>query len=151
MALRLARQYHEERGDTERWRFVSPAQAYHGATVVALGLTGRLGLQAPHEPYLAGHVHIPPSTTRSDPSGEKALEALDRVLEDDGDLRRGVLLRADQRRRAASPTRRLMRSGRASPRGARSTASSSASTRSSPASAAPGRGSRPTRFRSSLT
>ena len=65
--------------------FVSPAQAYHGATVGALGLTGRLGLQAPYEPYLAGHVHIPPSTTRFDPSGEKALEALDRVLEEDGD------------------------------------------------------------------
>lgn len=82
MALRLARQYHEERGDTERWRVVSPAQAYHGATVGALGLTGRLGLQAPYEPYLAGHVHIPPSSTRFDPTGEKALEALDRVLEE---------------------------------------------------------------------
>lgn len=82
MALRLTRQYHEERGDTERWRVVSPAQAYHGATVGALGLTGRLGLQAPYEPYLAGHVHIPPSSTRFDPTGEKALEALDRVLEE---------------------------------------------------------------------
>jgi adenosylmethionine-8-amino-7-oxononanoate aminotransferase len=85
MALRLARQYHEERGDSGRWRIVSPAQAYHGATVGALGLTGRLGLQAPYEPYLVGHVHIPPSTTRHDPSGDKALAALDRVLEEDGD------------------------------------------------------------------
>jgi adenosylmethionine-8-amino-7-oxononanoate aminotransferase len=85
MALRLARQYHEERGDSERWRVVSPAQAYHGATVGALGLTGRLGLQAPYEPYLAGHVHIPPSTSRFDPTGEKALAALDRVLEEHGD------------------------------------------------------------------
>src|SRR5215210_238149 len=85
MALRLARQYHEERGDTGRWRAVSPAQAYHGATVGALGLTGRLGLQAPYEPYLAGHLHIPPATARSDPSGEKALAALDRVLAEAGD------------------------------------------------------------------
>jgi adenosylmethionine-8-amino-7-oxononanoate aminotransferase len=85
MALRLARQYHEERGDTERWRVVSPAQAYHGATVGALGLTGRLALQAPYEPYLAGHVHIPPASTRLDPTGEAALAALDRVLEEHGD------------------------------------------------------------------
>jgi adenosylmethionine-8-amino-7-oxononanoate aminotransferase len=85
MALRLARQYHEERGDTNRWRVVSPAQAYHGATVGALGLTGRPALQAPYEPYLVGHLHIPPSTTRSDPTGERALAALDRVLEEAGD------------------------------------------------------------------
>jgi adenosylmethionine-8-amino-7-oxononanoate aminotransferase len=85
MALRLARQYHEERGDSGRWRAVSPAQAYHGATFGALGLTGRLGLQAPYEPYLAGHVHIPPSTSRLDPTGEKALEALDLVLEEGDD------------------------------------------------------------------
>jgi adenosylmethionine-8-amino-7-oxononanoate aminotransferase len=85
MALRLARQYHEERGDTGRWRVVSPAQAYHGATVGTLGLTGRLGLQVPYEPYLAGHLHIPPSTTRVDPTGERALAALDRVLEADAD------------------------------------------------------------------
>src|SRR4051794_7290713 len=31
-AVRLARSYHVERGDTGRWRIVSPAQAYHGAT-----------------------------------------------------------------------------------------------------------------------
>ena len=85
MALRLARQYHEERGASGRWRVVSPAHAYHGATMGALGLTGRLGLQKPYEPYLAGHVHIPPSTSRFDETGEEALAALDRVLEEVGD------------------------------------------------------------------
>ena len=28
-ALQLARLYHVERGDTDRWRAISPAQAYH--------------------------------------------------------------------------------------------------------------------------
>jgi adenosylmethionine-8-amino-7-oxononanoate aminotransferase len=84
MALRLARQYHEERGDRARWRIVSPAQAYHGATFGALALSGRRRFQAPYEPYLADHVHIPPSTRRFDESGKEALAALDRAIDEVG-------------------------------------------------------------------
>ncbi len=83
-ALRLARMYHVDRGQPERWRVISPAQAYHGATMATLSLTGRPGLQAPFCPYLADHLHIPPSTKRFDPTGEAALEALDRALEEAG-------------------------------------------------------------------
>ena len=83
-ALRLARMYHVDRGQPERWRVISPAQAYHGATMATLSLTGRPGLQAPFGPYLADHLHIPPSTKRFDPTGEAALEALDRALEEAG-------------------------------------------------------------------
>ena len=83
-ALRLARGYHVERGDTERWRIVSPAQAYHGATLGTLALTGRPGLQRPYEPYLAESLHVPPSTRRFDESGEEALAELDRVVEQAG-------------------------------------------------------------------
>ncbi|MDQ4107227.1 MAG: aminotransferase class III-fold pyridoxal phosphate-dependent enzyme, partial [Actinomycetota bacterium] len=35
-ALQLARLYHVERGDTERWRVISQAQAYHGSTMGTL-------------------------------------------------------------------------------------------------------------------
>ena len=84
MALRLARAYHVDRGETERWRIVSPAQAYHGATLGTLALTGRPGLQAPYEPYLAQSLHIPPSTRRHDETGEQALAELDRVIEKAG-------------------------------------------------------------------
>jgi len=83
-ALRLARSYHFERGDSERWRVISPAQAYHGPTVATLSLTGRPSLQRPFDPYAAEHLHIPPSTWRFDPSGEAALTALDDVLEQAG-------------------------------------------------------------------
>ena len=83
-ALRLARGYHVERGDTERWRIVSPAQSYHGATLGTLALTGRPGLQKPYQPYLAESLHIPPSTARLDESGEQALAELDRVIEEAG-------------------------------------------------------------------
>jgi len=83
-ALRLVRQYHVDRGEPERWRIVSPAQAYHGATMGALGLTGRPALQRPFQEYLPSHLHIPPSTWRQDPSGEAALAELDRVLDEAG-------------------------------------------------------------------
>jgi adenosylmethionine-8-amino-7-oxononanoate aminotransferase len=83
-ALRLARSFHVERGERERWRLVSPAQAYHGPTIATLGLTGRPGLQGPLDPYLPSFLHISPSTSRFDPSGEAALDELDRQIEEAG-------------------------------------------------------------------
>ena len=83
-ALQLARLYHVERGETERWRVISPAQSYHGSTMGTLALNGRRALQEPYTPYLASHLHIPPSTWRFDPTGEAALAELDRLLEETG-------------------------------------------------------------------
>jgi adenosylmethionine-8-amino-7-oxononanoate aminotransferase len=83
-ALQLARLYHVERGDTERWRVISQAQSYHGSTMGTLALSGRHALQQPYTPYLAAHLHIRPSTWRFDPSGEAALQELDRRLEEAG-------------------------------------------------------------------
>jgi len=83
-ALQLARLYHFERGDTARWRVISPAQSYHGSTMGTLALNGRRALQEPYTPYLASHLHIPPSTWRFDPTGEAALVELDRLLEETG-------------------------------------------------------------------
>ena len=81
MAVQIARAYHVERGEPQRWQVISPAQAYHGPTMETLALTGRPGLWGPFGPYLPEHLHIPPSTWRFDPSGEAALEALDAALE----------------------------------------------------------------------
>jgi adenosylmethionine-8-amino-7-oxononanoate aminotransferase len=83
-ALQLARLYHVEGSRPERWRVISPAQAYHGSTMGTLALSGRRALHEPYQPYLASHLHLPPSTWRFDPSGEAALEELDRILEQAG-------------------------------------------------------------------
>jgi adenosylmethionine-8-amino-7-oxononanoate aminotransferase len=80
-AVRIARSYHVERGEPERWRIISPAQAYHGPTFATLSLTGRPSLARPFDPYAAEHLHIPPSTWRFDPTGEAALAALDEILD----------------------------------------------------------------------
>ncbi|TMK47849.1 MAG: aspartate aminotransferase family protein, partial [Actinobacteria bacterium] len=84
MAVQLARSYHVERGEADRWQVISPAQAYHGPTMETLALTGRPGLQGPFGPYLPHHLHIPPSTWRFDPTGQAALDALDEALEEAG-------------------------------------------------------------------
>src|SRR4026209_206679 len=83
-ALQLARLYHVVRGDTARWRVISQAQSYHGSTMGTLAPTGRSALKETYAPYLASHLHIPPSTWRFDPSGEAALEELDRRLDEAG-------------------------------------------------------------------
>ncbi len=76
-AVRLARAYHVDRGDRERWRIISPAQAYHGSTMATLALSGRpRSLQAPFEPYLSPHLHIR--------QGETMLAELDARLEEAG-------------------------------------------------------------------
>ena len=84
MAIQIARRYHVDRGQPKRWQVISPAQAYHGPTMATLALTGRPGLKRPFEPYMPEHHHIPPSTWRFDPTGEEALQALDRALEASG-------------------------------------------------------------------
>jgi adenosylmethionine-8-amino-7-oxononanoate aminotransferase len=45
-----------------------------------LALNGRPAVQEPYTPYLASHLHLPPSTWRFDPTGEAALAELDRLL-----------------------------------------------------------------------
>src|SRR3984893_3605332 len=83
-AVRLARAYHVDRGQPNRWQVISPAQSYHGATMGTLALSGRRGLQEPYRDYMPAHLHIPPSTRRLDPTGEAALAELDRVIDEAG-------------------------------------------------------------------
>lgn len=83
-ALRLARSYHVERGDEDRWRVISPAPSYHGATLGTLGLTGNAGLRSPYEQYLSPQLHLGAKAWRSDPTGEALLSELDRLIDEAG-------------------------------------------------------------------
>jgi adenosylmethionine-8-amino-7-oxononanoate aminotransferase len=84
-ALRLARQYHVDRGEPDRWQVISPAQAYHGSTMATMALTGRKHtIQEPYSVYLSPHLHIPPSTWRFDTSGQGALDELDKQIKEAG-------------------------------------------------------------------
>ncbi|MEO8455389.1 MAG: aspartate aminotransferase family protein [Sphingomicrobium sp.] len=51
-ALKLARQYHLERGDAGRSRLIARCQSYHGNTLGALAAGGSASRRAPYQPLL---------------------------------------------------------------------------------------------------
>ena len=59
-AIKLARQYWLERGDSKRYRVVSRRQSYHGSTLGAMSVSGNVGRRAPYQPLLTEWGHIAP-------------------------------------------------------------------------------------------
>ncbi|MFB9148953.1 aspartate aminotransferase family protein [Roseovarius ramblicola] len=57
-ALKLARQYHLERGDDARCKVIARAPSYHGNTLGALAAGGHAGRRAPFQPLLIDVDHI---------------------------------------------------------------------------------------------
>ena len=58
--IKLARQFHLERGESSRFRVVSRRQSYHGSTLGAMALSGNVARRAAHEPLLPEWGHISP-------------------------------------------------------------------------------------------
>jgi adenosylmethionine-8-amino-7-oxononanoate aminotransferase len=59
-AIKLARQFHLESGQAERYRVISRRQSYHGSTLGAMSVSGNVGRRAPYAPLLAKWGHIAP-------------------------------------------------------------------------------------------
>ena len=59
-ALKLARQYFVDTGESRRTRFIARRQSYHGNTLGALAVGGHAARRAPFEPLLVGVTHISP-------------------------------------------------------------------------------------------
>lgn len=59
-AIKLARQYCLESGQPQRWRVASRWHSYHGNTLGALSVTGRIGSRKPFLPLLINFPHFPP-------------------------------------------------------------------------------------------
>ncbi|NWG01471.1 MAG: aminotransferase class III-fold pyridoxal phosphate-dependent enzyme [Syntrophaceae bacterium] len=59
-AIKLSRQYFLESGQSQRWRVVARWHSYHGNTLGALSLTGRVGARKPYLPLLIDFPHFPP-------------------------------------------------------------------------------------------
>ena len=57
-ALKLARQYHVERGEPQRTEIIARAPSYHGNTLGALAVSGHAGRRAPFAPLLIDVHHI---------------------------------------------------------------------------------------------
>jgi len=90
-AIKLARQYWIERGETRRFRVISRQQSYHGSTLGALSVSGNVRRREPFAPLLKEWGHIAPCFCYRCPFGLKYPECnvdcaddLERLLERDG-------------------------------------------------------------------
>jgi adenosylmethionine-8-amino-7-oxononanoate aminotransferase len=64
-AIKLARQYHRQSGNPNKFKVISRYESYHGATMGALSATGAKRRKLVFEPLLTGFVHIfPPKCFR---------------------------------------------------------------------------------------
>lgn len=83
-ALKLARQYHVERGEPKRHKMLARWQSYHGVTIATLSLSGRTSWRNIYDPYLLPVVHVsPPYGYRSGPgrnSSDSYIEELERTI-----------------------------------------------------------------------
>lgn len=59
-ALKLAYQYHWERGKSSKHKVIGRWQSYHGNTIGALSMSGRTQWRRMHSEYLLDFPHIPP-------------------------------------------------------------------------------------------
>src|SRR6184192_2815768 len=59
-AIKLARQFHLECGQKDRYRVLSRRQSYHGSTLGAMTVSGNVARRAPYEPLISEWGHIAP-------------------------------------------------------------------------------------------
>ena len=59
-ALKLARQYHVEKGEPQRVHFIGRRQSYHGNTLGALAVGGNARRRGPYEPLMMRATHVAP-------------------------------------------------------------------------------------------
>jgi taurine-pyruvate aminotransferase len=85
-AFKIARQYHQQRGEHNRYKIISRYRAYHGNSLGALAATGQAQRKYKYEPLAPGFIHVaPPDSYRDDDQAEnprdlKSVKAIDDVM-----------------------------------------------------------------------
>jgi adenosylmethionine-8-amino-7-oxononanoate aminotransferase len=59
-AFKIARQYHQQKGQQNRYKIVSRYRAYHGSSMGALAATGQAQRKYKYEPLAPGFLHVTP-------------------------------------------------------------------------------------------
>jgi adenosylmethionine-8-amino-7-oxononanoate aminotransferase len=72
-ALKIARQYFLEKGETRRSRFIARRQSYHGNTLGALAVGGNLWRRQQFDPILVDAEHVSPCYAYRDKRAEETL------------------------------------------------------------------------------
>ncbi|WP_191561882.1 aspartate aminotransferase family protein [Metabacillus idriensis] len=71
-AFKIARQYHQQTGQHERYKIISRYKAYHGNTMGSLAATGQAQRKFKYEPLAPGFIHVPPPDSYRFPENENA-------------------------------------------------------------------------------
>lgn len=82
-AFKIARQYHQQKGDHGRYKFISRYRAYHGNSMGALAATGQAQRKYKYEPLGQGFLHVAPPDTYRNPDDVHTLASaneIDRVM-----------------------------------------------------------------------
>jgi adenosylmethionine-8-amino-7-oxononanoate aminotransferase len=80
-ALKLARNYHRERGHGSKTKVVAREIAYHGTSLGALSATGITDLRQQFEPLTPGGIHVPNTDSYRWPADRDPLWAADQIEE----------------------------------------------------------------------
>ncbi len=81
-ALKLARQFHLENGEPDRYHFIARRQSYHGNTLGALSVGGNAMRRAPYQPLLSPASHIEPCYAYRHQAHDESEEAYGRRVAD---------------------------------------------------------------------
>ncbi|ANB56024.1 beta-eliminating lyase family protein [Anoxybacillus sp. B7M1] len=85
-AFKMARQYHQQKGEHSRYKIISRYRAYHGNSMGALAATGQAQRKYKYEPLAPGFIHVAPpdcyrdNETAENPRNLKSVQAIDQVM-----------------------------------------------------------------------
>lgn len=86
-AFKIARQYHQQTGSSERYKIISRYRAYHGNTLGSLAATGQAQRKYKYEPLAPGFIHVAPPDQYRFPEEEgikpaelKSVQAVDQAM-----------------------------------------------------------------------
>ncbi|WP_028400061.1 aspartate aminotransferase family protein [Ectobacillus panaciterrae] len=85
-AFKIARQYHQQKGEGSRYKIVSRYRAYHGNSMGALAATGQAQRKYKYEPLAPGFLHVaPPDSYRNNEDGKaphemESVKAIDNAM-----------------------------------------------------------------------
>ncbi|MBB3110770.1 adenosylmethionine-8-amino-7-oxononanoate aminotransferase [Paenibacillus phyllosphaerae] len=69
VAFKIARQYQQQIGQHNRFKFISRYRAYHGSSLGALSATGQAQRKYKYEPLTSGFLHVAPPDSYRRPDG----------------------------------------------------------------------------------
>ncbi|MBS4211040.1 aspartate aminotransferase family protein [Neobacillus rhizophilus] len=85
-AFKIVRQYHQQKGEHNRYKIVSRYRGYHGNTIGTLAATGQAQRKYKYEPLAPGFIHVSPpdsyrdDTNVTDPMKLSSVQEIDKTM-----------------------------------------------------------------------